>query len=152
MFTMSLQKQFQTMGNVFMGGVLRSPLHALLSRNTLLITFKGRRSGKQYTTPVNYALVGDHIFVTSMKDRTWWRNLRGGAQVALRLQGKRVTGWGEVIEDVDSVGSSLMAYLRASPNFARYFEVEVDSEGHLVEADIARAARLRVMVKIKKDG
>ena len=149
MFTMSLQKKFQIMGNVFMGGILRSPLHALLSRNTLLITFKGRRSGKQYTTPVNYALVGDHIFVTSMKDRTWWRNLRGGAQVTLRLQGKKVSGWGEVIEDV---GSSLMAYLRASPNFARYFEVEVDSEGHLVEADVARAARPRVMVKIKKDG
>ena len=132
-----------------MGGILRSPLHALLSRNTLLITFKGRRSGKQYTTPVNYAQVGDLIYVTSMKDRTWWRNLRGGAQVTLRLQGKKVSGWGEVIEDV---GSSLMAYLRASPNFARYFEVEVDSDGHLVEADVARAARQRVMVKIKKDG
>ncbi len=149
MFIMSLQKQFQTVGNVFMGGILRSPLHALLSRNTLLITFKGRRSGKQYTTPVNYAQVGDLIYVTSMKDRTWWRNLRGGAQVTLRLQGKKVSGWGEVIEDV---GSSLMAYLRASPNFARYFEVEVDSDGHLVEADVARAARPRVMVKIKKDG
>jgi len=61
MFTVSLQKQFQTMGNVFMGGILRSPLHVLLSRNTLLITFKGRRSGKQFTTPVNYALVGDLI-------------------------------------------------------------------------------------------
>jgi hypothetical protein len=148
MFAMSLQKQFQTMGNVFMGGILRSPLHVLLSRNTLLITFKGRRSGKQYTTPVNYALVGDLIYVTSMKDRTWWRNLRGGAQVTLRLQGKKVSGWGEVIEDV---GSSLMTYLRASPNFARYFEVEVDSEGHFVEADVARAARPRVMVKIKQD-
>ncbi len=151
MFAMSLQKQFQTMGNVFMGGILRSPLHILLSSNTLLITFKGRRSGKQYTTPVNYALVGDLIYVTSMKDRTWWRNLRGGAQVTLRLQGKQATGWGEVIEDVDRVGSRLMAYLRASPNFARYFEVEVDSEGHLVEADVARATRPRVMVKIKQD-
>jgi hypothetical protein len=60
-----------------------------------------------------------------------------------------VSGRGEVIEDA---GSSLMAYLRASPNFVRYFEVEVDSEGHLVEADVARAARPRVMVKIKKDG
>jgi nitroimidazol reductase NimA-like FMN-containing flavoprotein (pyridoxamine 5'-phosphate oxidase superfamily) len=148
MFAMSLKKQFQTMGNVFMGGILRSPLHILLSSNTLLITFKGRRSGKQYTTPVNYALVDDLIYVTSMKDRTWWRNIRGGAQVTLRLQGKKVTGWGEVIEDV---GSSLMTYLRASPNFARYFEVEVDSEGHFVEADVARAARPRVMVKIKQD-
>jgi hypothetical protein len=132
-----------------MGGILRSPLHALLSRNSLLITFKGRRSGKQFTTPVNYALVDDLIYVTSMKDRTWWRNLCGGAQVTLCLQGKKVSGRGEVIEDA---GSSLMAYLRASPNFVRYFEVEVDSEGHLVEADVARAARPRVMVKIKKDG
>ena len=34
--------------------ILCSPLHGILSRNTMLFTFTGRRSGKEYTTPVNF--------------------------------------------------------------------------------------------------
>ena len=44
-----------TIFNPFMVWLLRSPLHKLASKNTLLITFTGRKSGKKYTTPVNYA-------------------------------------------------------------------------------------------------
>ncbi len=31
--------------------ILRSPLHGLLSHNTLLLSFQGRKSGKIYTKP-----------------------------------------------------------------------------------------------------
>lgn len=147
---MNFAKLFQRIGNVFISGILRSPFHALLSKNTLLVTFSGRKSGRRYTTPVNYVCVGDLIYVTSMKDRTWWRNLRGGARLTLRLQGQEVTGWGEVIEDVESVRSSLTAYLRTSPKMTKYFEVRIDSEGLLDEKDVARAAKPRVMVIVRK--
>jgi deazaflavin-dependent oxidoreductase (nitroreductase family) len=147
---MNFAELSQRIGNVFISGILRSPFHALLSKNTLLITFTGRKSGRRYTTPVNYVCVSDLIYVTSMKDRTWWRNLRGGGRVTLRLQGQEVTGWGEVIEDVESVRSSLTAYLRASPKMAKYFEVRIDSEGQLDEKEVARAATPRVMVIVRK--
>lgn len=147
---MNLMKIFQRIGDVFVSGILRSPFHALLSRNTLLITFTGRKSGRRYTTPVNYVCVSDLIYVSSMKDRTWWRNLRGGARVTLRVRGQEVAGWGEVIEDVESVRSSLMAYLRADPTIANYFDVRVDSEGQLDEKDVARAAKPRVIVIVRK--
>ena len=65
----------------------------------MLITFTGRVSGKSYTTPVNYLLIGDVLYVVSMRGRTWWRNLRGGGSVTLRLNGEKVHGWGEVVED-----------------------------------------------------
>jgi hypothetical protein len=61
-----------------------------------------------------------------------------------------VTGWGEVIEDVESVRSSLTAYLRTSPKMTKYFEVRIDSEGLLDEKDVARAAKPRVMVIVRK--
>ncbi len=41
--------------------LLRSPLHPVLSGNTLLLTITGRMSGKQYTIPVSYIQDGDML-------------------------------------------------------------------------------------------
>ncbi len=44
------------------------------------------------STPVNYvrdsARDGDTLLITSKADRTWWKNLRGGAPVTLFMNGK----------------------------------------------------------------
>jgi hypothetical protein len=148
---MRLQKIIQRIGNVFIGGILRSPFHAMLSKNTLLLSFTGRTSGKRYTTPVNYTRVGDEFLIFSRKDRTWWRNLRVGAPVVFRLQGRTITGWGVAFEDEAEVESSLLTYLQAVPNFAKYFEVRLDEEGRPNQEDIAQAAQPRVLVKLKRD-
>ena len=67
--------------------LLRSPLHRMASGSTMLITVTGRKTGARYTTPVNYVRDGSTLTVFSWRQRTWWRNLRGGAPVALRLRG-----------------------------------------------------------------
>lgn len=41
--------------------VLKSPMHPLMSGSTMLLTFAGRKSGKQYTTPISYAREGNVI-------------------------------------------------------------------------------------------
>ncbi len=40
--------------NPVMSALLRLPLHGLLSRQVFLLTYTGRRSGRQYTLPVGY--------------------------------------------------------------------------------------------------
>jgi hypothetical protein len=96
--------------NPAMRMVLRSPLHGLVSGSTMLVTVKGRKSGKAYTTPVNYVREGDSITIFSLRSRTWWRNLRGGAPIALRVRGRDLRGSGEVTAtDVESVGAALLA-------------------------------------------
>jgi hypothetical protein len=42
-----MTKQLQRFGNLFVIGVLRSPLHRLGSGALLLITYRGRRSGRR---------------------------------------------------------------------------------------------------------
>ena len=37
-----------SIGNAMVGGVLRSPLHRVMSRSLMLLTFEGRRTGKEY--------------------------------------------------------------------------------------------------------
>ncbi len=94
-----MRKFFNNLGNLFMKPLLRSPLHGLVSKRLMLISFTGRKSGKTYTTPVEYHQQGDCISVLTRKERVWWKNLRGGAPVTLRLRGHDVRGQANVESD-----------------------------------------------------
>lgn len=85
--------------NPSVSAILRSPLHPMLS-NRLLLTFTGRKTGKQFTIPVGYTCEGDTLTLFSSK--SWYKNLRGG-RVAMHLQGRGRTGRAEVIEDRGAV-------------------------------------------------
>src|SRR5688572_17870366 len=63
--------------NPFVAAILRSPLHGLLSRRVLLLTFIGRTTGKVFTIPVGYMRERDTF--TIVCSHAWWKNLRGGA-------------------------------------------------------------------------
>jgi deazaflavin-dependent oxidoreductase (nitroreductase family) len=90
--------------------LLRSPLHGLVSERVMLITVCGRKSGRLYTTPVNYVRDGGTFTVVSRTHRTWWRNLRGGAPVAVRVRGKDLKGVAEVVvDDKEAVAKALLA-------------------------------------------
>jgi hypothetical protein len=55
----------------------------------------GRRSGREFTFPVNYYMEGDRarINVGWPDQKLWWRNLRGeGGPVRLRIRGAEKTG------------------------------------------------------------
>ncbi|MDZ7702479.1 MAG: nitroreductase/quinone reductase family protein [Halobacteriales archaeon] len=100
-----------TVINPLMRALLRSPLHGLVSDSLLLITFTGRKSGQEYTTPVGYDEVDGTLYVTSQIDRVWWKNLRGGADVSVRLQGEERAGHASVIEDDEQVADYVLGYL-----------------------------------------
>jgi len=74
--------------------VLSSPLHPLFSRGLALITVTGRRSGRRYTFPVSYRQAGQQVVVEVgwPERKHWWRNLRDGGPVELRIRGARRTG------------------------------------------------------------
>jgi len=107
---MALVDIMMRLANGTMSVLLSSPPHGLVSKHAMLITVTGRKTGRLYTTPVNYLLDGDTITVVSRRNRTWWRNLRGGAPVAVRVRGKDLTGAAEVmVDDKEAVATALMA-------------------------------------------
>lgn len=77
--------------------LLSSPLHALLSRVMITITFTGRTSGRRITTPVAYSRQGETLFV--LAKGPWWRNLRGGAPVTVWLKGLERRGHANATDD-----------------------------------------------------
>jgi deazaflavin-dependent oxidoreductase (nitroreductase family) len=137
--------------NPIMTWLLRSPLHGLISSNTMLMTYTGRKSGKTYITPMNYLRMrdpgGEYLLTTSTRERTWWRNLRGGAPVTLRLRGKDFPARAEAIEDEPAVAAELGAFFKQAPKMARYFDVRLDADGTPVQDDLVKAAQARVVVR-----
>ena len=81
--------------------LLRSPLHALVSEQLMLLSFAGRKSGKPYEVVVGRHEMGGVLLVPS--GSRWRMNLRGGAPVAVTLGGRRRSGHAELIEDPDGV-------------------------------------------------
>jgi deazaflavin-dependent oxidoreductase (nitroreductase family) len=132
--------------NPFMIWLIRSPLHQLLSKNFMILSYTGHKSGKSYQVPVNYTRQGDDLVTFSYRERTWWRNLRGGASVMLRLEGKDVSATSRVTEDVPEVVEALTTYLSQTPQMARYFQVSLDSSGVPSTEDIKKTAAERVVI------
>lgn len=135
-------------GNDFMAWVLRSPFHGMLSNGMMLITVTGRKTGRKYTTPVGYYRAGEYIWVITSRERTWWKNLRGGAQVGLLLKRKPVTAFAEPDLDEKAVEARMFEYLNHVPMAAKQMNVRME-EGKPNAEDIARTAKDRLFIRIK---
>ena len=135
--------------NPMMIWLLQSPLHGFVSKSIMLVTVTGRKSGKTISTPTNYLRNGDSLWVISWRDRRWWRNLRGGANVRVLLAGKSVEGRGQVIEEEKAVAQNLFDYYRKVPQNAKYVQIGLDAAGLPISADCEHAAQKLVMVRIE---
>jgi len=135
--------------NPIMSFILRSPFHAMLG-DTMLVTVTGRKSRKKYTTPVGFYRDSDILWIISSRDRTWWRNVQGGAQVEMRIHGKDVTGFAEAILDDERVTAQVRAYVRHIPMSAKGLGVRMENDEPHPE-DAARLAKERMFVSVKLD-
>ena len=134
-------------GNLFVMGILNSPLHPLMSASTAIIRVTGRKSGRIYSIPVNYERDGNEVMITSTRDRTWWKNLRGGSDARLCIKGENYSARAEAVEDDDVVGTHLDALLLRQPNMARFYGVNKEEDGSFRGSDLERAASERVLIK-----
>jgi deazaflavin-dependent oxidoreductase (nitroreductase family) len=132
--------------NPILTWLLRSPLHGLLSESTMLITVTGRKSGKEIILPVGYVDMGEELLTVSFRRRSWWRNLRGGAPVTVRLRGRNFQPYSMTIEDDEGVAKQLVAYFKKVPQYAKYLNVRLDEHGAPVTEDVLKSAKERVII------
>jgi hypothetical protein len=136
--------------NPIMRTLLRSPIHGLLSRSLMLITFTGRKSGRQFTTPVRYVVQDGVVRCFTSKQNLWWRNLRGGANVTLRISGRDQACRAIAIEDDPAtIKSHLSQYLAVFPQDAAYHDIRLGPGKKLVEEDLERASSEAVVVEAR---
>ncbi|MGS2644641.1 nitroreductase/quinone reductase family protein [Streptosporangium sp. LJ11] len=131
--------------------ILSSPLHPVMSRRSLLLSFTGRRSGVRYVTPVNYLQRDRELLITTKGG--WWRNFDGGVPVELRLRGRRVAAVAEAVREPAVVAEALTALVRDHRAYGRWAQVRVGADGTPDTADVhAAIASGRVLVRVLLDG
>jgi hypothetical protein len=107
------------LANPVLRPLLHGPAGHQLGRHLALIRYRGRRTGRSYELPAQYTRNGDRVWILpgAPGRKTWWPNLRGGAQVDLVLAGHEHHGHATVIgpSQQPEFAEGLTAYLRAHP-------------------------------------
>lgn len=136
--------------------LIDSSLGGPMNKQLLLLRYRGRKSGRTFTTPVGYFREGDTIVMVTSPTYRWWPNFVGGAEAELRLPEGWRGGRVEVVMPDDPRYDETVAFQvsRRGPAMLRSFGLDVDDRGrvsaeskataatkaHLVLATLARAA------------
>jgi len=137
--------------NSVMRALLRTPgLRRLLGRTFAVITVTGARTGRRYSTPVQYLRFGPDYVVLSQQGRKWWRNIRTRPQVELLVRGRTVRGRAEVA-DPDSAPALLRTCLQQEPRVAKFYRVEVGTGAAVDPAGIEQLLERVVVIRISPD-
>jgi deazaflavin-dependent oxidoreductase (nitroreductase family) len=139
-------------GNTFAMGVLRSPLHGMMSRSLLILTYEGRRSGATYSLPLQYVEDGDTlaIWAGNASEKTWWRNFTTPALVEVQLRGEEVPAKARLVADPERRARLLRSYVDRYPNTTptgrpKFFGERWDP----TDEELAAAAESIVMVEVQ---
>jgi deazaflavin-dependent oxidoreductase (nitroreductase family) len=134
--------------NFFVRVLLNSPLHPLLGKSFAVITVTGRKTGRSITTPINTVLIEDVLTVISLRNRTWWRNLRAGRTAQLRHAGRTFPVCAQVVETPAEVAVWMGKYFNIYPGYAKYFKVQLEPDGKPSFQELDRLALERVIIRL----
>lgn len=134
--------------NGFMSLLLRSPLHPLVgSKRVMVVSFKGKKSGKEYRTPVSYTRDGDRVTFFSRAE--WVNNLAPHARISMRIRGQEYSGDATPCDDdPKAIGQGLSRHLTLLKGENRYYKVRVE-KGKPVKEDMEKAAGGVTMVRVR---
>ena len=137
----------------WMNAAVRAMLHTpliqrLVGRTFAMMTVTGAKTGRRYTTPVQYLVHGDEFVVLSQRKRMWWRNITSQPEVELRIQGGSITGLARIASDDEAV-AILSDCLSAEPRVAKFYGIEPRSDGTVDAVDIDRLLEGFVVLAVK---
>jgi hypothetical protein len=136
--------------NPLIVGLLRSPLHPLLSARILVLEFRGRTTGRRFRLPVSYDRAGATLAVYTR--HAWWKNLRGGVPVVVVLRGHTLPARAEAVTDPAEVLTAVTAYIAAhGPAQAWQIAVALAPDQVPTPATLAAAAQGLVLIRIHLD-
>ena len=134
--------------NPLIAALLRSPLHGVLSKQAIILTFKGRKSGKVYSLPVGYYdLQADSLAVIPL--HRWWKNLQGNVPVTVWLKGRKYSGIANATQGDAATVAALQQIIAQSVNQMRVHHIEHDANGQPDKDAIRRVAEALVLVRIR---
>lgn len=119
-----IQARMMSLLNVPMRVLLQLPFSTPLSRQLMLITFKGRKTGKIYRQPVSY-VQQDNTLLTPGGGK-WKLNLRESQPVRTHLRGQDVFARPELVKNPDEIEHLLGVMTAANPSASRFVGTQKD--------------------------
>lgn len=132
--------------------LLASPIHGLLSRDVLLLEYAGRKSGRHYELPLSYVGKGKVVYLcTRPEGSQWWRNLKNGADVRVRLRGRTMQARATILDPASAEAlEGLRAFLARNPRTGEMlYHVSRGAAGQPDQADLEREVAASVVVRIE---
>jgi deazaflavin-dependent oxidoreductase (nitroreductase family) len=137
--------------NTVVRGALHTPLlRSLLGGMFAVMTVTGARTGRRYSTPVEYLRHGDDWVVLSQRMRTWWRNLSTRPDVELLIRGTSVPGHA-VLADGEHARTVLTDCLEQNPRVAKFYGIELDRASAVDPAAVDELLDRVVVIVITPD-
>jgi len=139
--------------NPVMTALLRSPLHGIASGTIALLHFRGRKSGREFVTPLSYTRENETVRLLSAHSTRWWMNLRGEAlPVSIEIARETYTGNARLWDgDSEHLREGVRRFLCALPRDARVYGIKLDGSRGPVEESLAKAAPELVLVEVELD-
>jgi deazaflavin-dependent oxidoreductase (nitroreductase family) len=133
-----------------MVALLRSPLHGVLSRRLMVVTARGRVSGRMLAFPVGYVSDGDGwlAVVAEHQQKQWWRNVEANPEVELIVCRVPVPALGRVLRPADGAEhfEAFRAYVSGFRSSGKALGV-VYAEGVPTDGSVRAAASAVLMVR-----
>lgn len=150
---MRIQSLLYATLNPPMRALLRSPIHGIASANLCLLSYKGRRSGRRFTTPLSFMREGNLVRLLSSHETRWWQNfLDGPVEVEVEIARKRFSGKAvTILEDGDRLRDGVRTFLTAVPRDAPIYGIKLDRNRRPREEGITAAAGHVVLVEVELD-
>jgi flagellin-like hook-associated protein FlgL len=120
--------------NPVMTALLRSPLHGIA-----LLHFRGRKSGREFVTPLSYTRENDTVRFLSAHSTRWWMNLRGEpVPVSIEIARDTYTGKARLWDgDSKPLREGVRRFLTALPHDAKVYGINTLSVTSLATAQSA---------------
>ena len=133
--------------------LLRSPLHRIASGTIVLLHFRGRKSGREFVTPLSYTRENETVRFLSAHGTRWWMNLRDEpVPVSIETARETHTGKARLLDgDSEQLREGVRRFLRALPRDARVYGIKLDGSRMPLEESLANAAPELVLVEVELD-
>lgn len=126
--------------NVIMRALLSLPFRTPLSSRLMLVTYTGRKTGKQYRQPLSYVVDPTTASVLlTPGGGNWTLSLAAGTPVSSRIRGRSEQLRPELVNDPTQVGALLQQMAQLNPALVRFVPLPRAQDGTF-EPEPLRAA------------
>ena len=130
--------------------LLQSKWHWLLSSQLMLVRFTGRKSGREFTTPMFYTTFNDTkiIVLAETQGRVWWKNYLDTAPMSILVRGKWQEGFAEMLKPEDPEYKKWFeAVFNLKPYITGIFHTQYNRKAGLSKPQIDYLAKRSGIVK-----